>query len=182
MLPSLDCSDRRYASGRLPGLRPTATSPCTAHAVDCEFDPCERICPNPPSECRARRRYATARFTAFDPRRPAAPIACRAAPVSSAVLAAWGWKPKPPSAFCRRASQLADRLTLAPPAALSDRIPKEVHVLLFDHDPLRDRRPISSATRSRPANERTETPAARSVRTARSRSPVSFSPPACART
>jgi hypothetical protein len=97
------------------------------------------------------------------------------------LLAARGAKPKPPSRFCWRPSQRAERATPDPPPARSARIPNEVQVTLFFHAPLLERRASSSATRSRPSNARGSTPDAPSTRIARSRSPVSFRAPAWSR-
>src|SRR3954451_1602041 len=187
MLPSFCCSERRYVSGVWPwrlkpdGLRFTATSPCTAHDVDWAFELPPRYCPKPPSRFCAARMKATARLATFVPRIPAAASAWSTAPVSSTSLVAPGRKPKPPSRLCCFESQRAERLTPDPLVAFRARVPDAIQPLFDFQEPFFERRRSIVFTRLRPANDRGETPDASSASTVRSISPMSVSPPACAR-
>ena len=101
MLPSRRCRRARYESARPTAARaaPTATSPCTAYAVDCEFGLRPAICAKPPSLPWLRRSHATARWAAPLFARPTTASACSTAPVMSASLADERATPKPPSSF-----------------------------------------------------------------------------------
>src|SRR3954468_6377177 len=187
MLPSFCCSERRYVSGVWPwrlkpdGLRFTATSPCTAHDVDWAFELPPRYCPKPPSRFCPARMTATPPPATLEPRIPAAASAWSTAPVSSTSLVAPGRKPKPPSRLCCFASQRAECFTPEPPVAFSASTPNAFQPLFDFHEPFLERRRSIVLTRLRPANERGETPAASSASTVRSISPMSVTPPACAR-